>query len=105
MVVWFDAHGDLNTPSSSPSGAFHGMVLRALTREGRRTRSCSLRWCGRWPRSAPRTDLTGLAPLLSGRTRQRRTCHHQVPAPRSGGDGGRRLPGARLDAVGRFVSS
>ncbi|GGO67327.1 arginase [Nonomuraea cavernae] len=34
MVVWFDAHGDLNTPSSSPSGAFHGMVLRALTGEG-----------------------------------------------------------------------
>lgn len=29
-VVWFDAHGDLNTSSSSPSGAFHGMVLRTL---------------------------------------------------------------------------
>ncbi|WP_371741754.1 arginase family protein [Herbiconiux sp. VKM Ac-2851] len=29
-VVWFDAHADLNTPQSSPSGAFHGMVLRAL---------------------------------------------------------------------------
>ncbi|WP_433434703.1 arginase family protein [Nonomuraea sp. CA-141351] len=34
VVVWFDAHGDLNTPDSSPSGAFHGMVLRALTGEG-----------------------------------------------------------------------
>ncbi|MEU1724155.1 arginase family protein [Nonomuraea sp. NPDC005692] len=34
VVVWFDAHGDLNTPESSPSGAFHGMVLRALTGEG-----------------------------------------------------------------------
>lgn len=33
-VVWFDAHGDLNTPSSSPSGAFHGMVLRTLLGEG-----------------------------------------------------------------------
>ncbi|MCS5733998.1 arginase family protein [Herbiconiux daphne] len=29
-VVWFDAHADLNTPESSPSGAFHGMVLRTL---------------------------------------------------------------------------
>ncbi len=29
-VVWFDAHADLNTPASSPSGAFHGMVLRTL---------------------------------------------------------------------------
>ncbi|MCK2213242.1 arginase family protein [Actinomadura sp. ATCC 31491] len=34
VVVWFDAHGDLNTPQSSPSGAYHGMVLRALTGEG-----------------------------------------------------------------------
>ncbi|WP_440711039.1 arginase family protein [Herbiconiux sp. YIM B11900] len=29
-LVWFDAHGDLNTPESSPSGAFHGMVVRTL---------------------------------------------------------------------------
>ncbi len=33
-VVWLDAHGDLHTPTSSPSGAFHGMVLRALVGEG-----------------------------------------------------------------------
>jgi len=35
VVVWFDAHADLNLPASStggsPSGHFHGMVLRALT--------------------------------------------------------------------------
>jgi arginase len=35
-VVWFDAHGDLNTPASSPSGAFHGMVLRTLLGDGPR---------------------------------------------------------------------
>ena len=29
-VFWFDAHADLNTPGTSPSGHFHGMVLRAL---------------------------------------------------------------------------
>jgi arginase family enzyme len=34
VVVWFDAHADLNTPESSPSGAFHGMVLRTLLGEG-----------------------------------------------------------------------
>ncbi|HEX5204288.1 MAG TPA: arginase family protein [Actinoplanes sp.] len=34
VVVWFDAHGDLNTPESSPSGAFHGMVLRTLLGTG-----------------------------------------------------------------------
>lgn len=33
-VVWFDAHGDLNTPQSSPSGRFHGMVLRTLLGAG-----------------------------------------------------------------------
>jgi len=33
-VAWFDAHPDLNTPESSASGAFHGMVLRALLGEG-----------------------------------------------------------------------
>jgi arginase len=33
-VAWFDAHGDLNTPGSSPSGHFHGMVLRTLLGEG-----------------------------------------------------------------------
>jgi len=28
-VLWIDAHGDLNTPQSSPSGNVHGMVLAA----------------------------------------------------------------------------
>ena len=28
-VVWIDAHGDLNTPGSSPSGNVHGMPLAA----------------------------------------------------------------------------
>jgi arginase len=28
-VIWVDAHGDLNTPESSPSGNVHGMVLAA----------------------------------------------------------------------------
>jgi arginase len=28
-VVWIDAHGDLNSPATSPSGNVHGMVLAA----------------------------------------------------------------------------
>jgi arginase len=28
-AVWIDAHGDLNTPATSPSGNVHGMVLAA----------------------------------------------------------------------------
>lgn len=33
-MLWFDAHGDLNTPQSSPSARFHGMPLRVLMGEG-----------------------------------------------------------------------
>jgi len=33
-LVWFDAHPDLNTPTTSPSGAYAGMVLSALLEEG-----------------------------------------------------------------------
>ncbi|MDD3822718.1 MAG: arginase family protein [Sphaerochaetaceae bacterium] len=33
-VLWLDAHADLNTPQSSPSGKFHGMPLRLLLGEG-----------------------------------------------------------------------
>ncbi|WP_350347165.1 arginase family protein [Agromyces sp. G08B096] len=33
-VLWLDAHPDLNTPESSPSGAFGGMTLRAIAGDG-----------------------------------------------------------------------
>ncbi len=33
-VIWFDAHADLNTPATSPSANFHGMILRTLTGDG-----------------------------------------------------------------------
>lgn len=29
-VIWFDAHGDLNTSETSPSGNIHGMILAEL---------------------------------------------------------------------------
>ena len=29
-AIWVDAHGDMNTPSTSPSGNVHGMPLAAL---------------------------------------------------------------------------
>ncbi len=34
MVVWFDAHADLQLPETSPSGELHGMPLRLLLGEG-----------------------------------------------------------------------
>lgn len=33
-VVWFDAHGDLHTPESTPSGYLGGMPLRMLIGDG-----------------------------------------------------------------------
>ena len=33
-VIWLDAHGDLNTPETSPSAHFHGMVLRTMLGAG-----------------------------------------------------------------------
>jgi len=29
-VVWFDAHGDFNTPETTPTGNIHGMALSAI---------------------------------------------------------------------------
>lgn len=33
-VVWFDAHADMNTPETSPSGNVHGMPLAAVLGKG-----------------------------------------------------------------------
>ena len=33
-LIWFDAHGDINTPDSSPSGNIHGMPLACLLGRG-----------------------------------------------------------------------
>ncbi len=33
-VIWFDAHGDMNTPESSPSGNIHGMPFAAILGRG-----------------------------------------------------------------------
>ena len=35
-LLWFDAHGDMNTPESSPSGNIHGMPLAHLLGDGDR---------------------------------------------------------------------
>ena len=64
-VVWLDAHGDLNTPETSPSGNQWGMPLRMLLdagaverrrrRAGRRAQPRPARGgVHRWERPAPR---------------------------------------------------
>ena len=50
-VLWLDAHGDMNTPDSSPSGNVHGMPLAVIIGYG-----------------APElTDLTGQRPMVEPR--------------------------------------
>jgi arginase len=46
-VVWMDAHGDLNTPETSPSGFFDGMALALAT--GRSWRNLSAKVPGFQP--------------------------------------------------------
>lgn len=36
-VLWFDAHGDINRPSTSPSGNIHGMPVACLLGHGPRS--------------------------------------------------------------------
>src|SRR3954468_11971458 len=33
-LIWLDAHGDFNTPETTPSGNIHGMSIAALTGRG-----------------------------------------------------------------------
>lgn len=54
-VVWLDAHGDLNSPETSPSGYFHGMPLRLLL-------GSAPRWCAA-PLSPSQVVLAGVREL------------------------------------------
>ena len=64
-VVWLDAHGDLNTPESSPSGNAWGMPLRMAHRPRRRRPARTWRSSARATstrrrrRSSPRPGSTG----------------------------------------------
>jgi len=49
-LLWIDAHGDLNTPASSPSGNVHGMPLALLLGHGD---ARLLAACGEVPRVRP----------------------------------------------------
>ena len=58
-VAWIDAHGDFNTPDTTPSGFLGGMCLAAA--------------CGRWDAGWPGTCRPGArAPARRARPRSRR---------------------------------
>jgi arginase len=63
-VLWIDAHGDLNTPETSPSGNVHGMALAAVL-----GRAGDLFQSDAWPLPAVdpgRTALVGVRSLDDG---------------------------------------
>jgi arginase len=49
-LIWFDAHGDMNTPETTPSGNIHGMPLAVALGLG----------------EASLVDLAGEAPMVDG---------------------------------------
>jgi arginase len=64
-VVWLDAHGDLNTPETSPSGNEWGMPLRMLIDSGAvEARNVALLW----PRNldAPEEEFIASSDLQTG---------------------------------------
>jgi arginase len=75
-VVWIDAHGDLNTPETSPSGNVHGMVLAAaLDRAGEAFRRAG------WPLPAVapgKIALVGVRSLDDGERELLRTLDAKV---------------------------
>lgn len=57
-VIWVDAHGDLNTPETSPTGSFHGMPLAAILGQIRPRKMYAGSWSWAW--AAPRLDPSRL---------------------------------------------
>jgi arginase len=51
-LIWLDAHGDMNTPESSPSGNVHGMPLASIMGYG----------------PAELTELAGIKPMVEPRS-------------------------------------
>lgn len=64
-VIWFDAHGDVNTPETSPSGHIHGMAL-ALALGAGDERLCA---CFERPLLAEDVYLIGVRELDPGERR------------------------------------
>jgi arginase len=73
-VVWFDAHGDCNTPATSPSGYLDGMGLPILTGDAWQALGASVRGARPLPETAivlagARATSTRSKPSVSRRPR------------------------------------
>src|SRR5258706_2107265 len=71
-LIWFDAHGDANTPETTPSGNIHGMSLAVSLGLGDKD---LVGLGGRAPKILPRnTVLIGVRDLDSGERETLKTC-------------------------------
>jgi arginase len=70
-VLWFDAHGDFNTPATTPSGNVHGMSLAALLGLGEFAES---RWAHAPNLCEDNVALVGTRTLDEGERRHVREC-------------------------------
>jgi arginase len=68
-MLWIDAHGDLNTPDTSPSGNIHGMPVAAAIGLGRP-------WfdTGEWPVPSVEEARVAMIGIRSLDTRSARCC-------------------------------
>jgi arginase len=75
-VLWIDAHGDINTPETSPSGNIHGMPLAAVLGYG----TSELTEIGGWaPKvNAANVALVGIRSLDSGEKKRLKETGVQV---------------------------
>jgi arginase len=65
-AIWIDAHGDLNSPETSPSGNVHGMVLAAASVWRANDSGRTVGVCRRWPRGASRSSGCERSTRVSG---------------------------------------
>ena len=86
-VFWIDAHGDLNTPESSPSGNFHGMPLRHLLGDG----DADIRALSPAPLDPRRVSLVGVRDLDLGEERFIEAAEIHASPRRRSTEGGTRL--------------
>ena len=71
-LIWFDAHGDANTPDTTPSGNIHGMSLAVLLGMGDPD---LVNLGGRAPKVLPRnTALIGIRDLDAGERETLKKC-------------------------------
>ena len=102
-VIWLDAHGDFNTPETTPTGFLDGTVLAALTGRGWQTLTASIP--GFRPVSDTQVVLVGARDIDAGEEQLLAASRvMRVEAARMEADGARAALDAALSELARRVS-